>query len=194
MRAGANIWRRLIICVRAFICAAMRKRIPNRNINARLLICLNNCSPRSNLRSHGYCSLSKFIRQTISISLSNTPLRRKIFTSRMRSNSPSHLTMSPESAATRRAPAAAAKSISTVTANYNACVSSSERVGKVNLRELATKEDLRATKEELRWEIGGLRNDMEIKFAKVDGELKLLKWILGFIAAGVASLVLKAFF
>lgn len=64
----------------------------------------------------------------------------------------------------------------------------------MNLRELATKEDLRATKEELRWEIGGLRNDMEIKFAKVDGELKLLKWILGFIAAGVASLVLKAFF
>src|SRR5260364_457732 len=191
MRAGANIWRRLIICVRAFICAAMRIRIPNRNINARLLICLNNCSPRPNLRSHGYCSLSNFIRQTISIRLSNTPLRRKIFTSSMRrrteplplasvtrkrSNSPSHLTMSPESDATRRAPAAAAKSISTVTANYNACVNSSERVGKVNLRELATKEDLRATKEELQWEIGGLRNDMEIKFAKVDGELKLLKW------------------
>src|SRR5260363_417676 len=49
--------------------------------------------------------------------------------------------------------------------------------------EVATKSDLREL--ELR---------IEAKFANVDGELKFLKWILGFIAAGVASLVLKAFF
>src|SRR5260363_143824 len=49
--------------------------------------------------------------------------------------------------------------------------------------EVATKSDLREL--ELR---------IEAKFVNVDGELKFLKWILGFIAAGVASLVLKAFF
>ncbi|CCD30036.1 Phage-related protein [Candidatus Glomeribacter gigasporarum BEG34] len=42
--------------------------------------------------------------------------------------------------------------------------------------DLATKADLR---------------ELELRLS---GEMKLLKWILGFIAAGVASLVLKAFF
>ncbi len=32
------------------------------------------------------------------------------------------------------------------------------------------------------------------KFEKVDGEIKLLKWLLAFLIVGVASLVLKAFF
>lgn len=35
---------------------------------------------------------------------------------------------------------------------------------------------------------------LEKKLIAHDGEFKLLKWILSFIAAGVASLVLKAFF
>jgi hypothetical protein len=39
----------------------------------------------------------------------------------------------------------------------------------------------------------GLRHEMSIKFAKVDGKIALLQWMLGFVAAGVLSLVLKAF-
>src|SRR5260364_357079 len=40
-------------------------------------------------------------------------------------------------------------------------------VFEVNLKELATKEDLRATKEDLRRDIGDLRKDMDAKFAGV---------------------------
>src|SRR5260364_336618 len=43
-------------------------------------------------------------------------------------------------------------------------------VFEVNLKELATKEDLRATKEDLRREIGDLRKDMVAKFAGVDAK------------------------
>ena len=77
-----------------------------------------------------------------------------------------------------------------------------------NLGELATKEDLRATKEDLRHEIEGVRHEMkelelridtrfgqiDTRFEKVHGEMLLLKWMLGLLIAGVASLILKAFF
>src|SRR5260364_273188 len=43
-------------------------------------------------------------------------------------------------------------------------------VFEVNLKELATKEDLRATKEDLRRENGDLRKDMDAKFAGVDAK------------------------
>src|SRR5260364_364432 len=43
-------------------------------------------------------------------------------------------------------------------------------VFEVNLKELATKEDLRATKEDLRREIGDLCKDMDAKFAGVDAK------------------------
>jgi len=70
-----------------------------------------------------------------------------------------------------------------------------------NLSELATKEDLHH-------EIGGLRHEIkelelridtrfgqiDTRFEKVHGEMLLLKWMLGLLIAGVASLVLKAFF
>jgi len=51
-----------------------------------------------------------------------------------------------------------------------------------------------ATKGDLRSEIALVRKDMDVRFAKVGGELTLLKWMLGFLIAGVASLVLKAYF
>ncbi len=38
------------------------------------------------------------------------------------------------------------------------------------------------------------KGDLRELELRLTGEMKLLKWILGFIAAGVASLVLKAFF
>jgi 2-phosphoglycerate kinase len=44
-------------------------------------------------------------------------------------------------------------------------------VFEVNLRELATKEDLRATKEDLRREIGDLRKDMDAKHESLRKDL-----------------------
>ena len=50
-------------------------------------------------------------------------------------------------------------------------------------QELATKSDIK-----------DIRSDVAIEFAKVRGEIALLKWMLGAVLAGVVSLVLKAFF
>jgi len=52
-----------------------------------------------------------------------------------------------------------------------------------HLDELSTKHDLKEL--ELR---------MENKFESIRGELVLLKWMMGFLLAGVISLILKAFF
>ena len=35
---------------------------------------------------------------------------------------------------------------------------------------------------------------MRTEFSDIRGELKLLRWMLGLVLAGVASLVIKAFF
>ena len=34
---------------------------------------------------------------------------------------------------------------------------------------------------------------IDVKLTKIDGDINLLKWMMGIIIAGVASLVLKAF-
>lgn len=49
--------------------------------------------------------------------------------------------------------------------------------------DLATKRD-----------IDDLRRDIDVLFERIDGELKLNRWMLGMLLAGVISLVLKAFF
>ena len=38
------------------------------------------------------------------------------------------------------------------------------------------------------------KSDLKELGLKFDGELKLLKWMLGFVLAGIAALVIKAFF
>ena len=38
-----------------------------------------------------------------------------------------------------------------------------------------------------------LRAEMCTEFSEVRGELKLLKWMLGLVLAGIASLIIKAF-
>lgn len=43
-------------------------------------------------------------------------------------------------------------------------------------------------------DIGDLRRDIEVRFERIDGEMKLNRWMLGMLLAGVISLVLKAFF
>ncbi|MDO9047363.1 MAG: hypothetical protein Q7U66_06445 [Methylobacter sp.] len=52
---------------------------------------------------------------------------------------------------------------------------------------LITKHDLTEVKNEIKAE-------MNVRFERIDGELKLNRWMLGVLLAGVISLVLKAFF
>jgi len=67
--------------------------------------------------------------------------------------------------------------------------------------DVATKGDLRELETNLRHEIRELElridtrfGQIDIRFEKVHGEMLLLKWMLGLLIAGMASLVLKAFF
>ena len=39
-----------------------------------------------------------------------------------------------------------------------------------------------------------LRSEMRTEFSDIRGELKLLKWMLGLVLVGIASLVIKTFF
>jgi hypothetical protein len=57
----------------------------------------------------------------------------------------------------------------------------------INLKELATKQDIRL-------EVRDLEHRLDARFERIDGELKLTRWMLGVMLAGVMSLVLKAFF
>ena len=52
---------------------------------------------------------------------------------------------------------------------------------------LVTKHDLIEAKNEI-------KADMNVRFERIDGELKLNRWMLDLLLAGVISLVLKAFF
>jgi len=52
---------------------------------------------------------------------------------------------------------------------------------------LVTKHDLTEAKNEI-------KADMNVRFERIDGELKLNRWVLGVLLAVVISLVLKAFF
>jgi hypothetical protein len=57
----------------------------------------------------------------------------------------------------------------------------------VNLKELATKEDLKNSLKELEMKL-------DARFEKLMGETLLMKWVLGILIAGVISLILKSFF
>lgn len=52
---------------------------------------------------------------------------------------------------------------------------------------LVTKHDLNEAKNEI-------KADMNVRFERIDEDLKLNRWMLGVLLAGVLSLVLKAFF
>ena len=52
---------------------------------------------------------------------------------------------------------------------------------------LVNKHDLTEAKNEI-------KADMNVRFERIDSELKLNRWMLGVLLAGVISLVLKAFF
>jgi hypothetical protein len=52
---------------------------------------------------------------------------------------------------------------------------------------LVTKYDLTEAKNEI-------KTDMNVRFKRIDGELKLNKWMLGMLLAGALSIVIKTFF
>jgi hypothetical protein len=60
-----------------------------------------------------------------------------------------------------------------------------QRITKQDIKELAT-----ATKQDLK----ELELRIENKLESMRGEITLLKWMMGFVLAGIVSLVLKAFF
>ena len=49
--------------------------------------------------------------------------------------------------------------------------------------QLATKQDIEL-----------LRRDMKEVEIKISGEINLIKWMMGFVLAGIAALILKSFF
>lgn len=57
----------------------------------------------------------------------------------------------------------------------------------INLKELATKDYLKT-------KLRDLEHRLDARFERINGELKLSRWMLGVMLAGVLSLVLKAFF
>ncbi len=56
-----------------------------------------------------------------------------------------------------------------------------------SIENLATKQDLRELETRLTGEIKALD-------AKMSGEQKLIRWMMGFVLAGIAALILKSFF
>ncbi|MBU2648433.1 CCDC90 family protein [bacterium] len=60
----------------------------------------------------------------------------------------------------------------------------------INGLELSAKQDIK----DVRNDINNLESRFEIKFTKIHGEITLLKWMLGIVIAGIASLVVKTFF
>ena len=50
------------------------------------------------------------------------------------------------------------------------------------------------SKEYLHTELRGLEHRLEARFERIDGDLKLNRWMLGFFIASVMSIVIKTFF
>lgn len=71
-----------------------------------------------------------------------------------------------------------------------------ERLKSADLNEKAAKEIAEVIREvslESQKELA-TKNDLIQLKAEIDGELKLIKWMLGVVIAGIISLILKAFF
>lgn len=80
-----------------------------------------------------------------------------------------------------------------------------QEVAAAQIDQLATKADLEAlglrlehrlqtTKSDLEARGQAFETKVEARFATIEADIRLLKWMLGVLLAGVASLVLKAFF
>lgn len=52
---------------------------------------------------------------------------------------------------------------------------------------------LRGELSKVREEVASFRGETRERFARIEGELTLLKWMLGVVVAGVATLVVRSF-
>jgi len=66
--------------------------------------------------------------------------------------------------------------------------------GDLEKLETVLRYEIKELKTALRHEMKELELRIDTRFEKVHGEMLLMKWMLGLLIAGVASLVLKAFF
>jgi len=80
-----------------------------------------------------------------------------------------------------------------------------KKVQESSIADLTTKGDLKDVRQELKGDINSVRQELksdinsvrqEVKQLeiKLTGEITLVKWMLGFMLAGILSLVMKAFF
>jgi len=75
----------------------------------------------------------------------------------------------------------------------------------INLKDLVTKDDLDVVSKEIKQEVkdaeqrvntkidNGL-NDVKVQFAAMKGEMVLIRWMLGLLVGGVATLVIRTIF
>lgn len=79
-----------------------------------------------------------------------------------------------------------------------------ETMRMIDLSQLTTKDDLKDLRIELKQDIHNLRAEIkadfaalelkwEARFAKLESDNVLIKWMMGFILAGILSLVMKAY-
>ena len=61
------------------------------------------------------------------------------------------------------------------------------------IREIVEAQDGLVTKHDLNEVKNEIKSDINIRFERVDGELKLSRWMLGAILASVLSIVVKSF-
>jgi len=61
-----------------------------------------------------------------------------------------------------------------------------DRLEQSSQRGLATKEDISILKDDI--------NSVKLEIAETKSDIRLIKWMLGIIIAGILSLILKAFF
>lgn len=86
----------------------------------------------------------------------------------------------------------------------------------INLKDLVTKDDLAASTKEIRQEIADARkelkqelkeveqrvntkidnglNDVRVQIAAMKGEMVLIRWMLGVVVGGIATLLIRTFF
>jgi hypothetical protein len=66
-------------------------------------------------------------------------------------------------------------------------------LGEAMSNELAKRSDLNEFRTEVRGELKTLRAEVNGKFNEVKGQYELLKWMMGFVLAGMAAMLLKIF-
>ncbi|MFM9890065.1 MAG: hypothetical protein ACKVOE_05395 [Rickettsiales bacterium] len=68
-----------------------------------------------------------------------------------------------------------------------------ETMRTIDLSQLATKTDLKDLRTEIKADFAAQELKFESRFAKLETDNVLIKWMMGFVLAGILSLVMKAY-